>query len=146
MSRRKFGGIFYLSEHQDCFVNSEFLAIHFELFFGKNSGQISKVALGATSKTFWGKTSFSKNYLPCLDFLDIHRKYSSFLAKNTGRKGILLRFLCVKGSTLKKDVCFKTSTNFAVFFRRRTKTNWIFPEKNSMFFTEGFCVSRSTFS
>ena len=146
MSRRTFGGIFYLWKHQENFVNSELLVKDFAPFYRKFSGQFPKVALYATIVTFWGKTSFLKKYFLFPDFSDIERKLSRFVAENTDRERDLLWFDCVKGSTSDKDGSFKTGIKFAVFFRRRTKTNWIFAEKNSMFFTEGFCVSRSTFS
>ena len=51
--------------------------------------------------------------------------------------GNLLRVLCVKGSNLKKDGSSNTIINLAIFFRRRTKTNWIFPEKCSRFSKAG---------
>ena len=60
--------------------------------------------------------------------------------------GNLLWFLCVKGSILKKDGSCKTIVNFAIIVRRRTKNNWILPEKLSLFFKAGFCVPRTTFS
>ena len=44
------------------------------------------------------------------------------------------------------DGSFKTIIYFAIFFHRRTKTNWVLPEKFSMFFKSGFCVPRTTFS
>ena len=146
MSRRTFGGIFYLWKHQENFVNSELLVKDFAPFYRKFSGQFPKVALYATIVTFWGKTSFLKKYFLFPDFSDIERKLSRFVAENTDRKRNLLWFDCVKGGTSNKDGSFKTSMKFAVFFRRRTKTNWLFAEKNSMFFTADFCVSRSTFS
>ena len=146
MSRRTFGGIFYLWKHQEKFVNFELLVKEFAPPYRKFSGQFSKVALYATILTFWGKTNFLKKYFLFPEFSQIERKFSRFVAENTDRKRNLLCFDCVKGSTSNKDASFKTSKKFAVFFRRRTKTNWLFPEKNSMFFTAGFCVSRSTFS
>ena len=44
------------------------------------------------------------------------------------------------------DGSFKTIIYFAIFFHRRTKTNWVLPDKFSMFFKSGFCVPRTTFS
>ena len=145
MSWRTFGGIFFLWKHQECFVNSEFLVREFEPFFRKISGQNSKVALRATRKTFWGKTSFLGKIF-FLDSSDFRRKLSRVLAKKSDRMGNLLWFLCVKGSILKKDGSFKTFIYFAIFFQCRTKTNWVLPEKISMFFKAGFCVPRTTFS
>ena len=146
MSRRTFGGIFYLWKHPENFVNSELLVKDFAPFYRKFSGQFSKVLLYATIVTFWDKTSFLKKYFLFLDFSDIERKLSRFMAENTDQERDLLWFDCVKGSTSNKDGSFKTSLKFAVFFRRRTKTNWVFPEKIRMFFRAGLCVSRSTFS
>ena len=145
MSRRTFGGIFYLWKHQKKFVNSDLLVKEFAPSYRKFSGQFSKVALYATILTFWRKTSFLKKYFLFPEFSDIERKFSRFVAENTDRKRNFLWFDCVKGSTLNKDGSFKTSIKFAVFFRRRTKTNWLLPEKNSMFFTASCCVSRSSF-
>ena len=45
-----------------------------------------------------------------------------------------------------EDGSFKTIIYFAIFFRPRTKTNWVLPEKISTFFKSGFCVPRTTFS
>ena len=146
MSRRTFGEIFYLWKHQEKFVNSELLVKEFAPSYRKFSDQFSKVALYATILTFWGKTIFLKKFFLFPEFSDIERKLSRFVAENTDRKRNLLWFDCVKGSTSNKDGSFKTSMKFAVFFRRRTKTNWLFPEKISMFFTAVFCMSRSTFS
>ena len=146
MSRRTFGVIFSLWKHQEKFVNSQLLVKEFAPSYRKFSGQFPKVALYATILTFWRKTIFLKEYFLFPEFSDIERKLSRFVAENTDRKRNLLWFDCVKGSTSNKDGSFETSMKFAVFFRRRTKTNWLFPEKNSMFFTAGFCVSRSTFS
>ena len=142
---KNFWWVFFLWKHQECFVNSEFFLREFEPFFRKISGQNSKVALRANRKTFWGKTNFlRKIFFP--DFSDFRRKLSRALAKKSDRMGNLLWFLCVKGSILKKDGSFKTFIYFAIFFRRRTKTNWVLPEKISMFLKAGFCVPRTTFS
>ena len=90
---------------------------------------VFQVALYATIVTFWGKTSFLKKFFLFPEFSDIERNLSRFVAENTDRKRNLLWFDCVKGGTSNKDGSFKTSMKFAVFFRRRTKTNWLFPEK-----------------
>ena len=81
-----------------------------------------------------------------LEFLGYRRKLFRFLSKKRIGGVILLWFLCVKSRILKKDGSFKTVINFAIFCRRRTKTNWVFPETFSMFFKAGVCVPRSTFS
>ena len=117
---------FFLWKQQELFVNSGFSITDFEPFLGKISCQISKVALGATIVTFWAKTSFLKKYLLFRELSDIEQKISRFLAKNSDRKGNLLWSECVKGSTSKKDCSLKTIINFVNFFRRRTKTNWVF--------------------
>ena len=81
-----------------------------------------------------------------LEFLGYGRKLFRFLSKKRIGGVILLWFLCVKSRILKKDGSFKTVINFAIFFRRRTKTLWVFPEYLSWKFKAGFCLTRSTFS
>ena len=148
MSRRTFGGNFFLWEHQEWFINSGFLVINLELFFQKTSGQIFKTALGPTRVALRGETTFLQKclFFLKLEFLGYRRKLFRFLSKKRIGGVILLWFLCVKSRILKKDGSFKTVKNLAVFFRRRTKTLWVFPEYLSWNFKAGFCLTRSTFS